>query len=197
VSDDGAFQAALGVDVAGFQRDWLAELHASAPAQYGPRPAPAGPLPSGWTGPQPNPSFDVVGSEPPQPPGAPRPGSLDDDPLARVLVPMTGVIGLVLVLVIASLGARRAASRGRTDPDAGWNRLFGRSRIADDDGAMDLASEIGDATTMPGEPQPTEPPPAGLPGIHFGPGWDEDQDGPAGVDGAGEAGPDEPEDPPR
>ena len=29
VSDDEAFQAALGVDVAGFQRDWLAELHAS------------------------------------------------------------------------------------------------------------------------------------------------------------------------
>jgi hypothetical protein len=204
VSDDEAFRAALGVDVAGFQRDWLAELHAVAPAQYGPRPAPAGPLPSGWTGPQPNPSFDVVGSEPPQPPGAPRPGSLDDDPLERVLVPMTGVIGLVLIVVIASLGARRAATRGRTDPDAGWNRLFGRSRIADDDGAMDVAGGTNGVTRTPGEaqdgeappPEPGEAPPTALAGIHFGPGWDEDQVG-AAQDGAEEAGPVEPEEPPR
>ena len=63
---------------------------------------------------------------------------------------MTGVIGLVLLLVIASLGARRAATRGRTDPDAGWNRLFGRSRIADDDGAMDVAGGTSDATTTAG-----------------------------------------------
>jgi hypothetical protein len=62
---------------------------------------------------------------------------------------------------------------------------------------MDMASGTGDATMTPGEPQPTEPPPAGLAGIHFGPGRDGDQDGPAGTDGAGEAGPGEPEDPPR
>jgi peptidase MA superfamily protein len=167
VSDDEAFRAALGVDVAGFQRDWLAELHAGAPVQYGPRPAPVGPLPAGWNAPQPDPSFEVTGSLPPRPPNAPRPGSLDDDPLARVLVPMTGVIGLVLVLVIGSLALRRARLGRGTDPDAGWNRLIGRPRITDDERPMDDRLETRDATN---------PDPAAdvLPGIRFGPGADDD-----------------------
>jgi hypothetical protein len=57
VSDDEAFRAALGTgtgangpDVAGFQAAWLADLGASAPVAYGPAPAPAGPLPPGWSG---------------------------------------------------------------------------------------------------------------------------------------------------
>jgi hypothetical protein len=73
VSDDEAFRTALGQDVAGFEAGWLEELHAARPERLGPRAAPAGPLPEGWTGPQPNPSFDVLGPEPPQAPGAPRP----------------------------------------------------------------------------------------------------------------------------
>ena len=55
VSDDDAFKAALGRDVAGFEADWLAELGAKPPVRVGPKPAPVGPLPSGWDGPQPNP----------------------------------------------------------------------------------------------------------------------------------------------
>lgn len=48
VSDDAAFKAALGVDVASFQAGWLADLGASEPEAFGPQPAPPGPLPPGW-----------------------------------------------------------------------------------------------------------------------------------------------------
>jgi len=48
VSDDAAFQAALGVDVAGFEHGWLGDLGISEPVPFGPRPAPAGPLPPDW-----------------------------------------------------------------------------------------------------------------------------------------------------
>jgi hypothetical protein len=57
VSDDEAFRAALGTgtgangpDVTGFQAAWLADLAAATPMAYGPAPAPAGPLPPGWSG---------------------------------------------------------------------------------------------------------------------------------------------------
>jgi hypothetical protein len=66
---------------------------------------------------------------------------------------------------------------------------------------MDVAGRTSDATTMPGDPpdgvtRRRLPWPA-LAGIHFGPGWDEDQDGGGVQDGAEEAGPVEPEEPPR
>jgi len=48
VSDDAAFSAALGVDVAGFEAGWLADLGISEPVPFGPRPAPPGPLPPDW-----------------------------------------------------------------------------------------------------------------------------------------------------
>ena len=48
VTDDEAFTAAVGTDVAGFEAAWLASLGADAPTQLGPQPAPPGPLPPGW-----------------------------------------------------------------------------------------------------------------------------------------------------
>lgn len=48
VSDDEAFKAGVGTDVAGFQAAWLADLGAKAPVQYGPQAAPSGPVPPGW-----------------------------------------------------------------------------------------------------------------------------------------------------
>jgi hypothetical protein len=48
VSDDAAFTAALGVDTAGFEAGWLADLGFPAPKPLGPQPAPVGPLPPGW-----------------------------------------------------------------------------------------------------------------------------------------------------
>ncbi|HEY7133077.1 MAG TPA: peptidase MA family metallohydrolase [Candidatus Limnocylindrales bacterium] len=174
VSDDEAFQAALGVDLAGFERDWLAELHATVPQRVGPRAAPAGPLPEGWTGPQPNPSFDVTGSLPPQPPSAPRPGGAGDDLVAGLLGPTVGVLGIVLVFVLGVIVSGRMRRRGATSPESGWNRVYGRPVIRDDaigDGAGDRSSDPPAAPAMPG--------------IRFGPDADRDPgDGAAGADGA-------------
>ncbi len=50
-TDDEAFQAATGMTMAGFSDAWLADNKAKAPVKAGPQPAPAGPLPAGWTGP--------------------------------------------------------------------------------------------------------------------------------------------------
>jgi hypothetical protein len=130
VSDDEAFQAALGRDVSGFESDWLKELGATPPTRLGPRPAPVGPLPPGWEGPQPNPSFEIVGSAAPQAPAAPAPGRSggSEDPV-RFLVAPLATLGLVVLLVIAAVGMRRLR-RGRPDPatwaQTGDNRLFGR-----------------------------------------------------------------------
>jgi hypothetical protein len=51
LTDDEAFTRALGVDVATFQSGWLNQLGANAPRQYGPRPAPSGPVPPSWESP--------------------------------------------------------------------------------------------------------------------------------------------------
>jgi hypothetical protein len=48
-TDDEAFTAALGVDVAGFEGAWVKGLGATEPVAVGPKPAPAGALPPGWT----------------------------------------------------------------------------------------------------------------------------------------------------
>ncbi len=49
VTDDAALSGALGVDVAGFNAAWLADIGARTPIPLGPQPAPPGPLPSGWS----------------------------------------------------------------------------------------------------------------------------------------------------
>lgn len=50
-SDDEAFRAGIGIDVAGFQDAWLKDLGAAEPRRYGPQSPPPGPLPAGWSGP--------------------------------------------------------------------------------------------------------------------------------------------------
>jgi len=46
VTDDAALMGALGVDMAGFNAAWLADLGAGTPLPRGPQPDPTGPLPS-------------------------------------------------------------------------------------------------------------------------------------------------------
>jgi hypothetical protein len=48
-TDDEAFKAGIGVDVATFNAAWLTSVGVT-PIQYGPAPAPTGPLPPGWNG---------------------------------------------------------------------------------------------------------------------------------------------------
>lgn len=48
VTDDDAFRAATGDDVATFDRAWLAEIGSDTPEAHGPQPGPTGPLPPDW-----------------------------------------------------------------------------------------------------------------------------------------------------
>ncbi len=50
VTDDAAFTAAIGMDMTAFDAAWQASIHAKTPVKTGPQPAPAGPVPPGWSG---------------------------------------------------------------------------------------------------------------------------------------------------
>jgi len=159
VSDDEAFRAALGRDVAGFQADWLGELGAKPPTRLGPRPAPAGPLPSGWEGPQPDPSFEIVGSQPPLTHDAPVPGGRGggNDAISFIVAPLA-TIGLVVIVVIVAVGLRRLGRR--PDPatwaETGDNRLFGRPPTVEPPGSDETTpSRLWSATnwSLPRDPE--------------------------------------------
>ncbi|MFH1474262.1 MAG: peptidase MA family metallohydrolase, partial [Chloroflexota bacterium] len=78
VTDDEAFTAAVGNDLAGFEAAWLADLGAAPPTEHGPLAAPAGPLPPGWeadaTPAPPNASPGPGASPGASPDGSPAPG---------------------------------------------------------------------------------------------------------------------------
>ena len=108
VSDDEAFEAALGVDMAGFEAAWLESLGAAAPVRHGPQPAPPGPVPDGWSASGPAPGVSPgAGSGSPQAPNRPptdsRPGSINGLILAA--------IAAVVVVVGVVLFARRRSAR--------------------------------------------------------------------------------------
>jgi hypothetical protein len=113
VSDDEAFKAALGVDTVGFNSAWLRDLGVQPPKAYGPQPAPAGPLPSDWTGAAaassaaPAASSAPTGSSAPTPaPAAPTtgPGGGSSDSTGLVIV-------IVILVAAAGLGALYLRSR--------------------------------------------------------------------------------------
>jgi hypothetical protein len=171
VSDDDAFKAALGTDVAGFEADWLADLGAKPPTRLGPQPAPGGPLPAGWSGPRPNPSFEVVASAGPGSPTAPGPtGSpTTTDWFIRI---GAVVAGLLLIAAFASVLIRRrrpamaapVATDGRPTPVApdraaapSWvDRDWSLPRP--DDGAPPDATRAAEPDAAP--PVAPTPPPA-------------------------------------
>ena len=112
LTDDEAFTRALGVDLATFQDGWLAGLGASAPEQFGPRPAPPGPLPSGWSGPAPvsapaaSPGITSPAPAATSAPGTSRPDSATADGVGWLPIAAGGVV-VVLVVVGGLLLARR------------------------------------------------------------------------------------------
>jgi len=118
LTDDEAFKAAIGIDTAGFNDAWLADLGATAPVRYGPKPAPPGPVPSAWggTGGLPG-ATSAPGEQAPTgsaaPGSTPRPGDVTT-PSSR-----TAILGLALV-TIAVIGAAvllawSRSRRGRPD----------------------------------------------------------------------------------
>ena len=100
VSDDEAFEAAIGIDTTAFDRAWRDELGAVEPIAYGPQPALPGPLPPGWDeGPasSPAPGAPTAGPGPSATPGG-APSADDDGPgLAIVLA--------AVAIVVAGVGA--------------------------------------------------------------------------------------------
>lgn len=101
LTDDEAFTAALGVDLATFDAGWRKALGAKPMASTGPRPAPAGPLPSDWAG-----SGTGTGSPPPaaSPPGTAASLAPDASATPVVATPTeapvgSGPTGLVIALV--------------------------------------------------------------------------------------------------
>jgi hypothetical protein len=74
-TDDEAFEVATGMDVAGFNDAWLADIGAKPPVKYGPQPAPGGPVPEGWNGASP-----AAGGG-----ASPVPGAATEGPAASAL----------------------------------------------------------------------------------------------------------------
>jgi hypothetical protein len=109
VTDDEAFKAGIGRDVATFQAGWLDDLGAKTPTAVGPQAGPVGPLPPGWTGPpdrpiaQPRPSAAPGGAD-----AAPKPPLGDESTGIGFLVTLAVVIVVGLVLV-----GRRRSRRSR------------------------------------------------------------------------------------
>jgi len=107
VSDDEAFVAALGLDVAGFESAWLKTIGAGVPQPYGPQAAPAGPRPSDWAGAPARPGTVANGPTP----AAPTPSGLAAGGDATVLPDLT-MLALVLAIAIAAISLLARRRRG-------------------------------------------------------------------------------------
>ena len=125
-TDDEAFSAAIGVDVAGFEGAWLADLGATAPTRYGPQPAPTGPLPPGWDGTVPSGAPDAAS---PAPDAAPSGLAVSPSTSGGGATTGGGASGGPILLAIAAAGLgvggllgyvrrrRTLRAAGARDPD--------------------------------------------------------------------------------
>ena len=113
LTDDEAFTKALGEDLATFQAGWLASLGAQPPEQFGPQPAPPGPLPSGWNG-QPPTGVPDPNAPTSRPGSTAVPGEDRLDPVAEPAGTSIPLIlgGLVLVVAVVLVGLVVARRRG-------------------------------------------------------------------------------------
>ena len=115
-TDDEAFTAAIGMTMTEFNDAWMAELGAVKPERFGPQPAPPGPRPAAWEGPD-GPSATT----PPVQPGqiaTPRPGTGGGSlGFAREDVTLALVVVALIVFAAAAALAWSRARRGR--PPAG------------------------------------------------------------------------------
>lgn len=118
VTDDEAFRAALGTDVAGFEAAWLASIGAPRPSPFGPQVAPPGPVPSDWLGEGPVPGRipDVTASPGTATPGPAAPGGSDAAVQPAALVGGLVAAGILLFGLAWRLGRR---NRSSSSPQAG------------------------------------------------------------------------------
>jgi hypothetical protein len=114
---DPAFRQAFGTDTAGVGAAWLDDLGAKAPKAYGPRPAPAGPVPPDWAGPPPAagllPAASPPASAPPSSAPTPGPGSVVPPPASSGASPVAVAVLIAtgLLAAVAVAGAMLARRR--------------------------------------------------------------------------------------
>jgi len=116
VSDDEAFQSALGVDVAAFQAGWFASIGVPEPSPFGPQPAPAGPLPHGWSGGAPSPGAVTGPSLAPGSPAATA-GSGVSDLLAEGVATVVVAFAVIGLLAVAAHRRRTRATAAEVQID--------------------------------------------------------------------------------
>ncbi len=118
-TDDEAFEAAIGMDVAAFNDAWLADLGAARPKTYGPRPAPPGPRPADWGAPPP-----PLSGATPGPPGAATAGPTRPVPDPASEAPASGRLLLIVLAPLVVLGIVLLVSSRTRRPAEGarWPR---------------------------------------------------------------------------
>jgi hypothetical protein len=126
VTDDEAFQAALGTDVAGFEAAWLDDLGTEVPLPYGPVEAPPGPLPSDWAGEGPVPGYlpNPTGTAAPvRTAGPATPGTAGGDGVwSDALVALAATAFAIAAIGLLAARGRRGggwAPAGDEPPDPG------------------------------------------------------------------------------
>jgi hypothetical protein len=102
-TDDQAFEAALGQDIATFGTGWLDDLGAAPPTRYGPQPAPEGPIPSAWLdGAAASPPPAASGTPTSDPDATPPSGGVAADGSGPiVLLVLVGAVALVVIVLVA------------------------------------------------------------------------------------------------
>src|SRR5262249_46538912 len=118
-TDDEAFQAATGQTMAAFSDAWLADADAKIPVKAGPQPPPAGPLPSGWTGPLPSTPAGADSSVAPTASGAaaaaPSATPAGEDTGSSN---SAGIVAVVVLLAAVLIGGGVLVARSRREGDA-------------------------------------------------------------------------------
>jgi hypothetical protein len=121
LTDDEAFEAAIGMDTAAFNDAWLADLNAVPPERHGPQPAAPGPRPAAWAGAGAPGATSAPGDPAPVATPTPATGDGSAGPLGAN---STLWLGLVAVVVFGAAGllawsrSRRSGPPGPSVPPA-------------------------------------------------------------------------------
>jgi hypothetical protein len=160
LTDDEAFEQAIGMDVAAFDAAWRDDVGAGDPVDHGPRPAPAGPLPPGWTTAEGSPGATLPpGARPSGGTNAPDDGNTIGigDPESGALVAVAAVGGVaILALALYALILRQ---RGSFEPAAEGPASFETHEddATDVDHPLDRPDHHDHADTAPAAPAAPDP----------------------------------------
>ena len=122
-TDDAAFTAATGGDMAAFNAAWFESLDIEVREPLGPQPGQPGPLPPDWApgGATPAPTLAPGQTPPtPRPTATPRPGVDLPGAGALMRVATLTLLSVVIGLVIAIIGVVLYTRRRNRQPPSGW-----------------------------------------------------------------------------